>query len=259
MRHVRCTCLGKTLPYLALRLLSLKDSSVHTIYPIVLSIGLPIHILTSHISKKNQSNRIDWIFAHPDLENYPSTASGKPKKGEIARLVREHLGTALKASEEINDALTTAQLIGIWTALSGHSTDFLDPALSVGGFADSLMIMQFVHFVRKTLGKPITAKGLNTHRTISQQAKLIDPNPKISYSVTRRSRREGPPSAKNMVHTRGDTRIADQTRRAVEEIIESMSLSRDADVEDICPAYNTASETTVLESSPRVCNFIGEL
>jgi hypothetical protein len=100
------------------------------------------------------------------------------------------------------------------------------------------MIMQFVHFVRKTLGKPITAEGLNTHRKTSQQAKLIDPNPKISDSVTRRLQREGPPSAKDMVHTRGNTRIADQTRRAVEEIIEPMSSSWDADVEDICPAYN---------------------
>ena len=73
---------------------------------------------------------------------------------------------------------------------------------------------------------------------ILQQAKLIDSHPKISDSVARRSRREGPQGAKDVVHTRGDTRIADKTRRTVEEIIEPMSLSWDADVEDICPAYD---------------------
>ena len=47
VRHVQSTCLGKSLPYLApRRLLFLKDSSIHIIYPIVPSIGLPIHILT---------------------------------------------------------------------------------------------------------------------------------------------------------------------------------------------------------------------
>ena len=45
VRHVRCTCLWKTLRYLAPRLLLfLKDSSVFTIYLIVPSIELPIHI-----------------------------------------------------------------------------------------------------------------------------------------------------------------------------------------------------------------------
>ena len=44
MRYIR---LGKTLPYLTLRLLlSLKDLSIYIIYPIVLSVGLPIYILT---------------------------------------------------------------------------------------------------------------------------------------------------------------------------------------------------------------------
>jgi hypothetical protein len=45
VRHVRCTCLGKPLFYLAFRhLLFLKDSSDLLIYPIVLSIELVIYI-----------------------------------------------------------------------------------------------------------------------------------------------------------------------------------------------------------------------
>ena len=40
----------KEIPYLAPRhLLFLKDSSIHTIYPIVLSVGLSIHIPTSQL------------------------------------------------------------------------------------------------------------------------------------------------------------------------------------------------------------------
>ena len=49
VRHALCTCLGKSLPYLTPRhLLFLKDLSIDTIYPIVLSVRLPIYILTSH-------------------------------------------------------------------------------------------------------------------------------------------------------------------------------------------------------------------
>jgi hypothetical protein len=50
VKHVLCTCLRKSLPYLAPRhLLFLKDSSIHTVYPIVLSVGLSIHIPTSQL------------------------------------------------------------------------------------------------------------------------------------------------------------------------------------------------------------------
>ncbi|OCL07742.1 acetyl-CoA synthetase-like protein, partial [Glonium stellatum] len=195
---------------------------------------LVLHKLGSRYSLKAILHLRDDL----NLQNYPSTASGKPKKGEIARLVREYLDAAPLIPEGSSGTSTTTQLINIWAGLSGHSADFLDSALSADDFADSLMIMQFIYSVRKILGKQITAEDLKTHRTISEQAKLIDSCSKLSDTVTRRSRREGPPGVKDMVHTGGDNRVADETRRAVQGVIEPMGLSWDVDVEDVWPVYD---------------------
>lgn len=98
------------------------------------------------------------------------------------------------------------------------------------------MTMQFVHSVKKTLGKQITIEDLRTHNTISHLADLIDSRSNISNSG-QRGTRNGAPRAVNMAQAGGDETLAEKIKQSVQEVIQPMGLSWE-DVEDVCPAYD---------------------
>lgn len=165
-----------------------------------------------------------------NLDTYPTTASGKVRKGELAQIVRDYLRNHTELRLEKN-AATVDSLIMIWSQISG--TDVLLPETSIQSFADSLMMMQLSGIVKAQLGKDVTVEDFKNCATIQHQADLIDCHQQRSQ-WTARHRREGPPILEDLVHAKGSEEIFLQTQRSVDSTLIGLDLGW-SDVEDIMP------------------------
>lgn len=164
------------------------------------------------------------------LDAFPSTASGKVRKVELARVVREYLKVQQEAALDKSGSIIDS-LISIWKMISG--TDGLLPTSSLDSFADSLMMMQLSGTVKKELGRDITVEDFKSCETVQDQANLIEARP-LKSAVVQQPKREGPPSIGEIPHAREDAAIFLQTQHAVEAMLTPFGMSWN-DVEDVVP------------------------
>lgn len=167
---------------------------------------------------------------HLDMDAFPTTASGKVRKVELARVVREYI----KAQEEAGldkSGSTVDALIAIWKMISG--TDALLPCTLIESFADSLMMMQLSGTVKKELDRDITVEDFKLCETIHSMADMIDSRPAKS-SVLAVPKREGPPELRDMPHAREEVEVFERTQIAVAELLSPLGLGWN-DVEDVVP------------------------
>ncbi|KAF2718485.1 acetyl-CoA synthetase-like protein [Polychaeton citri CBS 116435] len=171
-----------------------------------------------------------------DLENdlgtnvFPTTASGKIRKVELAEIVRKYL--AEKQGPTVADGAPTVEaLIAIWQEISGANG--LKPSSTLQSFSDSLMMMQLSGTVKKHLGKDITVEDFKLCETIQNQADLIDSRADVG-SLQARVKRAGPPSAEDMPHVKGCQETFERTKAMVCEQIAQQGLEWE-DVEDVVP------------------------
>lgn len=167
---------------------------------------------------------------HLDLDAFPTTASGKVRKVELARVVREYI----KAQEEAGldkSGSTVDALIAIWKMISG--TNALLPSTLIESFADSLMMMQLSGTVKKELDRDITVEDFKLCETIQSMADMIDSRPAKS-SLLAVPKREGPPELRDMPHAREEVEVFERTQAAVAELLSPLGLGW-SDVEDVVP------------------------
>ncbi|CAK4005360.1 acyl- synthetase [Lecanosticta acicola] len=164
------------------------------------------------------------------LDAFPTTASGKVRKVELAQAVREHIkaqqGAGLDKSGSTVDAL-----IAIWKMISG--TDTLLPSTLIESFADSLMMMQLSGTVKKELDRDITVEHFKLCETIQSMADLIDSRPAKS-SVVILPKRQGPPTLQETPHARENEEVFARTQIAASELLSPLGLGWN-DVEDVVP------------------------
>ncbi|CAK1367273.1 unnamed protein product [Cercospora beticola] len=164
------------------------------------------------------------------LSAWPTTASGKIRKVELAKVVRDYLKAEAEKGVDKSGS-TVDQLINIWKMISG--TDGLMPSTLIDAFADSLMMMQLSSLVKKELGRDITVEDFKNCESIQDQANLIDTRP-LKSAVAVQPKREGPPSIHDMPHCREDEDVFWGTVYAAECVLAPHGM-RWADVEDVIP------------------------
>ncbi|EGP86595.1 unnamed protein product [Zymoseptoria tritici ST99CH_1A5] len=164
------------------------------------------------------------------LDVFPCTASGKVRKVELAKVVREYLKQQHSAALDKSGS-TIDSLISIWKMISG--TDGLLPSSVLESFADSLMMMQLSGTVKKELGRDITVEDYQTCITIQDQADLIEARP-LKSAIVLAPQRAGPPTLQDMPHARDEVEAFNQTQEAVESMLRPLNMSWD-DVEDVVP------------------------
>jgi acyl-CoA synthetase (AMP-forming)/AMP-acid ligase II len=164
------------------------------------------------------------------LDAFPSTASGKVRKVELAKVVREYLKEQQSAALDKSGS-TIESLINIWKMISG--TDGLLPSSILESFADSLMMMQLSSLVKRELDRDITVEDYQTCLTIQDQADLIQSRP-LKSAVVLAPSRAGPPTLLDMPHAREDIAVFEHTREAVESMLRPLNMSWN-DVEDVVP------------------------
>ncbi|KAF2173859.1 hypothetical protein M409DRAFT_48774 [Zasmidium cellare ATCC 36951] len=164
------------------------------------------------------------------LDAYPSTASGKIRKVELAKVVREYLKAQQEAGLDKSGS-TIDSLIGIWKMISG--TDGLLPSTLIESFADSLMMMQLSGMVKKELDRDITVEDFKLCETIQSQADLIESRP-LKSAVVAKPMREGPPTIHDMPHAHDQPEVFERTQTAVTGLIAPLGMKWE-DVEDVIP------------------------
>lgn len=165
-----------------------------------------------------------------NLTAYPTTASGKIRKVELAKVVREYL--KLQAEKGVDKSGSTVDsLINIWKMISG--AEGLQSTTPIEAFADSLMMMQLSGTVKKELGRDITVEDFKMCETIQDQANLIDARP-LKSAVPVVPKREGPPTLQDMPHCREREDVYWETVYAAEGVLAPYGLKWN-DVEDVMP------------------------
>ncbi|EME42367.1 acetyl CoA synthetase-like protein [Dothistroma septosporum NZE10] len=164
------------------------------------------------------------------LDAFPSTASGKIRKVELAKVVKGYLKAQAEAGLDKSGA-TIDSLLGIWKMISG--ADGLLPTTAIDAFADSLMMMQLSGIVKKELNRDITVEDFKLCESIQDQANLIESRP-LKSAVAIKPRREGPPTLLDMPHAREDVEVYERTQHAVSDMLAPLGMKWD-DVEDVVP------------------------
>jgi acyl carrier protein len=192
-----------------------------------------------------------FTVAQLGLEEWPKTFSGKIQKTKLAALVKEYRD-AQRSTKEPRKVSTSkrsssleATVLHIWSSLLSLPPDQIDKDSPPELFADSISILRFRDKLKKETGRTLTLEDMVTHKTIGAQIQyLANQNPQQEVSRPEiRDERKGPPTADDMIHTRGDPIRAAETQRLVQDVIEPFGLSWQEDVEDVMPAYDFAVVT----------------
>ncbi|KXT10575.1 hypothetical protein AC579_9177 [Pseudocercospora musae] len=164
------------------------------------------------------------------LDAWPTTASGKIRKVELAKVVKDYIkAQAEKGIDKSGSVVDT--LLSIWKSISG--ADSLVAETPLDAFADSLMMMQLSGTVKKELGRDITVEDFKICDTILDQARLIESRP-LKNAVAVQPKRDGPPSVQDMPHCREEEDVFWETVYAAECVLAPYGLKWD-DVEDVVP------------------------
>jgi acyl carrier protein len=176
------------------------------------------------------------------LTEYPKTVSGKVQKTVLAPLVRkfrQSRSSKTSADGSGSDASNHAIVSATWTKVLGIPPKELDPNLSLFSLVDSIGAMRFRDAIRKETGVTFSMADLRDNDTVTSQVEYLEVQgvrePAQLQSL--RSVRDGPPTAKDMIHTMYDESKMDATEHAVESVLAPCGLEW-TDVEDVVPAYD---------------------
>lgn len=120
----------------------------------------------------------------------------------------------------------------------GRSPQDINMHVPVEDFADSITVMRFRNNLERLTGKVMTVEDVASHRTVESQIQLLSTRVVNASKQRTWPAPEGPPTPATMVHTCGDIRRANRTRRHVEDLVKPYGLTWEEDVESIVPAYD---------------------
>jgi acyl carrier protein len=126
-----------------------------------------------------KTHRLRHVFTLDDLKlaQFPTTATGKVKKGVLREVIEGFLNLGDNSKIDVSSKPTTTldAILAIWKELlaAGDSSD-ITPQLSVTTLADSLVMLRFCFEVEQRLGKRITVADILQNVTPLAQARLLD-------------------------------------------------------------------------------------
>ncbi|PYH42276.1 AMP-binding enzyme family protein [Aspergillus saccharolyticus JOP 1030-1] len=162
-------------------------------------------------------------------DRYPTTTTGKVLKPTLQTWVVEYLQQQAAPESASGDDLVS-QIAAIWVAITGLHADQLDLDAPIRTFADSMMMIQYLHTVTQRLGR-VTRKDLIEHDTIRKQADFLLANRSIA---SRKASVMQPPSPGSPPTSLDPARV----QQVGEATLRPLGFSWD-DVEETLPVTDT--------------------
>jgi acyl carrier protein len=180
------------------------------------------------------THRLRHVLTLNDLElaQYPTTATGKVKKGVLRDAVEDFLGgnkvTVSKPTGTLDAILT------IWKELLAAGNSDITPQLSVTTLADSLMMLRFCFEVEQRLGKRMTIAEILKNVTPVAQARLLDSHANGTASIESSAATSKPVWEQQAQQSKEDnTLVTDRVRSAINECLQSIGACWPNDVEAV--------------------------
>jgi acyl carrier protein len=201
------------------------------------------------------THRLRHVLTLDDLElaQYPTTATGKVKKGVLREIVEDFLGDNIIAVSK--QTATLDAILTIWKELLAAGASEITPQLSVTTLADSLMMLRFCFEVEQRLGKRITIAEILKNVTPAAQARLLDSHENGNASI------ESAAATSTFVWEQqaqqskeDDTLITNDVRSTIDKCLQSMGASWSDDVEAVYEPHEGMDMSLSGNARPSSCN-----
>ncbi|PVH96829.1 acetyl-CoA synthetase-like protein [Periconia macrospinosa] len=202
------------------------------------------------------SHRLRQLLTLGDLKlsHFPTTATGKVKKGFLRNVVEDFVGKSKILMSE--PTATLAVILAIWKELLAADDHDITQHISVTKLADSLTMLRFCFEVERRLNKHMTVAEVLESETPIAQAKLLD------------SRQLGQAQVESKTTTNGisvwthqaqktkedDTIITDSVRSAIDACLQSLGASWSDDVEAVYEPHEGMDMFLSSNARPSSCN-----
>jgi acyl carrier protein len=188
-----------------------------------------------------------------ELAQYPTTATGKVKKGVLREIVEDFLGDNIIAVSK--QTATLDAILTIWKELLAAGASEITPQLSVTTLADSLMMLRFCFEVEQRLGKRITIAEILKNVTPAAQARLLDSHENGNASI------ESAAATSTFVWEQqaqqskeDDTLITNDVRSTIDKCLQSMGAFWSDDVEAVYEPHEGMDMSLSGNARPSSCN-----
>ena len=188
------------------------------------------------------------------LTSFPMTTSGKVRKNELRERVHEYMSA--QSASSIRDHFEIAHgsesdgaasigplLVSILAKLIGRPENSIPWEQPLTTIIDSINLLRFQASIEKATEKSVSLDDLLGELSISGLAARLEEQPSSavpSQASLQSQKRQGPPTAADMVHTHGDTSCAIRTQAVTETLLAKHGM-RWTDVEDIFPIPDLSS------------------
>lgn len=173
------------------------------------------------------------------LQDYPRTMAGKIQKTKLAALVKSHRKEQDFMPLTIDDSKLAVEVRDIWAKAVGLEPHRLSLNAQIGEFADSITVMRVRDTIKRKTGKTLSLVEMANAGTVSGHIELLQKrsNNTSQKKENKRTVRDGPPGAKDMVHVSEDSDLLEPTKEVVLKAISPHGLEW-SDVEDVIPSYD---------------------
>lgn len=175
------------------------------------------------------------------LETFPMTTSGKVRKSDLKKHVAEYL-QGERRQEDQSHKIGEDSLAHIFASILGQSPGSLLWDKPLEEQADSINLLRLTAHIKRDLSKEITLQDVLGAGTLHALAKRLEKVGTVSKAgnTSLERVRDVPPTMRDMVHTHGDESRAYKTREVTAEVLQSMGMSWEQDVEDVFPVSGIA-------------------
>lgn len=180
-----------------------------------------------------------------DLEDYPTTASGKVQKNVLREKLPEYLGTqsgpqaeSQQSSKRSPKELTNL-LVDLWTKLLRADEGAITAETHIDELADSLTMGRFPTLLQRESGESMRLQDVMDNVTPAAQAKFLGSATGSPQSGTMQPipSHEGPPTMEDMIHTHEDESRVEMTIEICTKMLEPLGMKWE-DVQDVLPTYS---------------------
>jgi acyl carrier protein len=200
----------------------------------------------------------DSIYTLEDLglKDYPRTSSGKVRKVDLQKLLRERSAIVERAVNMDGNTDIGAVLIRVWSRTLGIDESALNDTSSIEDFADSLTVLRLRNNIARETGVNVDATDLMNVTTIAGQRELLmSRSVKPMSPVIATPARSSPPEIDDILPAMGDYATFCCIKEQASKAIEPLGFTWQDDVEDVLPSWDLGHVMFGSVSGSSMVNF----
>lgn len=181
-----------------------------------------------------------------NIQAFPTTALGKVRKDQLKTIAMNYLSVQTYVNRLQTQSAAPKMdsneriLVEIFAKITGQPAETISLDAPVLDLTDSINILRFQALIKKITSTDITTEDVLHASSIRALAQHLGEMVSSVQKVVPIDTREGPPTAADMVHTRGEHSQALRTRKVIEPILATINMSWDQ-VEDVFPITEHSS------------------